>query len=95
MTKNNKTTAAGATPKTLKSSAEAASTGEKTEETTCEKISTKVVQEMFKVQMVTILACFNQVEVTNTNLLNHDDRAAIKYSREKLMTLQIVLAEII
>ena len=51
-------------------------------------ISTNVVQEMFKVQMVTILACFNQVEVTNTNLLKHDDRAAMKYSREKLNDLE-------
>ena len=62
MTKNNKT-AAGATPKTSNSSAEAASTGKKTEETTCEKISTYVVQEMLKVQMDTILACFNQVVI--------------------------------
>ena len=59
MTKNNKTTAAGATPKTSKSSAEAASTVNK-EEATCEKVSMNVVQEMLKVQMDMILACFNQ-----------------------------------
>ena len=60
MTRNNKTTAAGETPKTSKSSAEAASTGKK-EEATCEKVSMNVVQGMLKVQMDTILACFNQV----------------------------------
>ena len=132
MTKNNKTTAAGATPKTSKSPAEAASTGKK-EEATCEKVSMNVVQEMLKVQMDTILACFNQVvsnlsqkvdgimcdvqdlktslnfistdfeekvknisdnvtlvkkEISNTNLLNHDDRTAVKYNREKLVDLE-------
>ena len=132
MTKNNKTTAAGATPKTSESPAEAASTGKK-EEATCEKVSMNVVQEMLKIQMDTILACFNQVvsnlsqkvdgimcdvqdlktslnfistdfeekvknisdnvtlvkkEISNTNLLNHDDRTAVKYNREKLVDLE-------
>ena len=110
----------------------AASRGKK-EEVTCEKVSMNVVQEMLKVQMDTILACFNQVvsnlsqkvdgimcdvhdlktnlnfigtdfeekvknisdnvtlvkkEISNTNLLNHDDRTAVKYNGEKLVDLE-------
>ena len=48
-----------------------------------------------KVKNITDNVTLVKREITNTNLLNHDDRAAMKYSREKLIDLEDRFTEII